>query len=418
MAIAYASTPQSFIDSAYGTAAATTAIQTLVNKVIDRKYHKQAQSKCFWQNSGMIGPDLYAEGDYAETKPGYPVIRKTELQSNPGDTIRMGLQTNLAVTHSIGKVGPVQLVDAEVGWNYYHLDIKIEEWRQAVRTDGGMNVQRNPYKPLEEQEADLLSDWEAQTHDNEITYALWCGRDIHTLRNLGTASLLASPNLNTLFGNDITMDTTKTIADMKGDKTSNISALTFEIAKTYMTQNNFDPIPINGGNYFVALISPMAELVLLQDERFRNAQLLAAARGPENPLFKHASFLYNNVIILTYDKIRSLLGGNNPTIAVTGGTIGSGDHTVTISAYTGIGGGLAYTDLHQTQFLGANAVCLAEGATKMGVRTEDDYKHIIGRSTSSIYGVARADWRNETVTNATAPTSNQSSLTIVNSLVM
>lgn len=418
MSISYASTGQSFIDSQYGTHAASTAIQSLVKQVVDRQYHKQAQTKCFWQNSGLIGPDLYAEGNFAETKPGYPVLRKTELERESGDTIKMGLQTNLATTNTLGKVGPVQLVDNEVGWNFYHLYIKIEEWRQGVRTDGGMNIQRNPYKPLEEQEADLLSDWEAQTHDNEITYALWCGRDLHTLRNLGTASLLASPNLNTLFGNDITLDTTRTIADMKGDKTDNVSALTFEIGKTYMTQNNFDPIAINGGNYFVALISPMAELVLLQDERFRSAQLLAAARGPENPIFKHASFLYNNVVILTYDKIRSLLSGYNPTVSVTGGTIGLGDHTITISAYTGIGGGLAYTDLHQTMFLGANAVCLAEGATKMGVRTEDDYGHIIGRSTSSIYGVSRADWRNEAVHDDTAPTSNQSSMVIVNSMVM
>ena len=410
MAISYAGTPQSFVDSLYGSAATSTGIKSLVNQVIDRQYHKQAQAKTFFQNSGLIGSDLYAEGNFAETKPGYPVIRKTELQRESGDTIKMGLQTNLATTYSLGVVGATQLVDAEVGWDFYHLYVKIEEWRQGVRTDGGMNIQRNPYKPLEEQEAELLSDWTAQTFDNEILYALWCGHALHTLRVHGTANMLASANLNTLFGNDLSLDTTRTIADIRGSQEDNVNALTFEIGKTYCEQNNFDPINIAGGQYWVALISPKAELMLLQDDRFRAAMLQAQVRGNENPLFKRASFLYNNVIILNYDKVRSLLGGYNPAISVSGGT-------VTMSAYTGIGGGVAYTDLHQTMFLGANAVCLAESTTKMANRVEDDYGHIIGRATSSIYGVRRADWRNETTAESSAPTLNQGSLVIVNTLV-
>ena len=80
---------------------------------------------------------------------------------------------------------------------------------------------------------------------------------------------------------------------------------------------------------------------------------------------------------------------------------------------TGIGGGVAYTKLHQTQFLGANAVAAAEGRMGLVDRKEDDYGNVIGTGIDMIFGSRRADWASE---DATA-TANQSSLMIVNTLV-
>lgn len=312
MAISYASPQFSFVDSQFGTSATSTGIKSLVNTVVDGRYHKTVQKKNWFTVNGMIGPDTYNEGNNQATAAGYPVIRKVELQKTNGDTIKMGLRSNLATTMNVGKVGGFQLVDAEVGWDLKHQQVKIEQWRQGVLTAGGMNSQRNPYEPFEETEIDLLSDWTSSVQDNALLAALHYGSAYHLYRQYGTTNLSAAANANTIFGNDQTLSTSGTIASLVGDGTDNVKGITFEIGYTFAKQNDFDMVDVNGEQYLVALISPQARLRLMRDADFRNALQYARERGISNPLFKYASFVYANVLIFEYDKVRSQIGGNNP----------------------------------------------------------------------------------------------------------
>lgn len=413
MAVSYATPPQGFVDSIYGTSGSVgtgiVSIKTLVPQAVDRKYHKTVQAKNWWKLHGMIGPDTYNEGDQSQTAAGYPVILKTDLKSAPGDTIKMGLRSNLSTGYNTGKVGDGQIVDSEVGWDYKHKYVKIERWREAVMTVGGMNAQRNPFEPYEQTEIDLLSDWTSAVEDNGLTYALHYGHAPHLFRKFGHASLAPSANPNTLFGNDTTLDTTRTIADLTGAGADNVKGLTFELGSTYMKQNKFDLVSIGGDKFTVALISPAARLKLMRDSEFRDSLQYARERGITNPLFRYATFVYADCLIFEYDKIRSLLGGYNPA----GLTATAGGADLAEAAYTGIGGDVSYTKLHHTIFLGANALALAEGPMKMGKRVEDDYQNIIGRDADNIWGASRMDFKNEGETTTT----NQSSLTIVSTLI-
>jgi len=198
---------------------------------------------------------------------------------------------------------------------------------------------------------------------------------------------------------------------MLGAGTDNVKPVTFEIGEAYCRQAEFDPISVGGDSYWVALISPKAKLALYQDATFRSAVQHARERSVDNPLFKYGDgLIYGNCIIFTYDKIRTILGGNNPA-----GLTVSND-VITEAAYTGIGGGLASTDLHATYFLGANAVVWADGMYSMAerIRSENDYGNIIGRAVDEIFGTKRADWKNEGGTIDI----NQSLLQIVNSTVL
>lgn len=404
--------PFAFADSQYGSAANATGIKSLVNVVIDRRYHKTVQAKTWFKAKGMIGPDTYNEGNYLETAAGYPVILKQDLTKQPGDTIIMSKRTNLATTNNLGKVGAHAIVDSEVGWDYHNKKVKIEQWRQAVATVKGMNEQRNPFEPFEQTEIDLLSDWSAQVEDNGLLYAQhyrWCP---HLFRMYGHTNLVPTANPNMLFGNDESLDTTRTVANLEGDKRDNVKGITFEIGYTYMMQNNFDLVSINGDKYAVVLISPAAALKLRRDTEFRNALVYARERSTSNPLFKYATYVYNNCIIFEYDKIRSLLGGYNPA-GLTVSNAGATNSTITEAAYTGIGGGVTSSQLHQTIFLGANALALAEGPMKMGKRAEDDYGLYVGRDADNIWGATRMDFIDE----AAAVVYNQSSLAIVNTNV-
>jgi hypothetical protein len=413
VAISYATSPYSFVDSQFGSAAAGgTGIKVNVPVITDIKYHRKVQAKTWWKLKGMIGSDTYSEGGPESTAPGLPVIRKTDFAAKKGDTVIMHQRTNLATTNNVGKVGGFQIVDAEVGWDLNYQKVKIEQWRQAVRTNAGMNEQRSPFsESFVETEMDLLSDWTAQVEDNGITYALHYGYAPHLFRQYGTSNLDPSPNVNTLFGNDLTMTTSRTIADLVG-ASDNLSALSIEIGENYMKENNFDPIMVGGDAYFVVLVSPRGKRFLMSDDRFRNAMLYARERGISNPLFQSDALLYSNCLIFEYDKIRSLLGGYNPN-GLTVANAGATNSAITEAVYTGIGGGVTYDQLHQTQFLGANAIALAEGPMKMAERTETDYGIIVGRAADNIWGAQRMDWLDA----AGANPANQSSLTMVNTLI-
>lgn len=414
MAISYATAPFSFVDSQFGTAATSTGIKINIPVIVDLKYHKRVQTKTFFAQKGMIGPDTFTEGSLTETASGFPVIRKTDFQGKKGDTLTLHQRTNLAITNGVGKVGGFQIVDAEVGWDLNYHKLKIEQWRQAVRTDGGMNEQRSPFsESFVQTEMDLLSDWSAQVQDSGILAALHYGFAYHLFRQYGTTNCPPTACANTLYGNDQTMTTSNTIANIVGAGADNLKAVTLEIGYNYALENNFDMVTVGGEKFIVVLASPRAIRFLYRDSDFRNAVQYARNRGLDNPLFKVPDGLvYNNCIIFSYDKVRSVINGYNPA-GLTVSNAGATNSSITEAVYTGIGGGVASTELTHTYFLGANAVALAEGRMRMGERTENDYQQIIGRDADNIWGAQRLDWYDQTA----ALSNNQSLLVIVNTLI-
>jgi N4-gp56 family major capsid protein len=405
MAISYAANAFKFVDSQYGTASGND-IKKLVPVITDRMFHKQVQTKILWKKLGLIGEDTYNEGGNSETAPGFPIIRKTQLEVEQGDTIKMGLLTNLDAGVNTGKTGATQLVDAEAAFTFKNFSAKIERLRNGVRTDAGMNKKRNPYKSFEEIEQGLLEDWAAQFQDTSVLYAMHYGYAPHMFREGGTGATAYPPTAcpNALYGNDLS--TSRTVADLATGTTDVFKANTIEIARTFMTENHFDPIIVNGKQYFAGVISNRARYYFRQDNRFFDAMKYAMERGIQNPIFSNADLVFDNVILFTYEKIRTILAGKNPAGLTVSGTITEAD-------YTGIGGGWAASDLQQAYFFGANAVAIAESDMRGNlVRKEDDYENIIGRAVDMIFGVSRIDW----VTEAGATPTNQGLLLMVNPL--
>jgi hypothetical protein len=409
MALTYTLSGSAFTDSQYGSAANATAVKMLVKEVVDERFHKQVLKKQIFATRGLIGPDGYREGDTTQTAPGFPIIRKEQLNSSSGDVIKMGLLRKLTADHKTGgKVLNAQLVDAEGTYDFYNNRVSIERWRHGVYGFGGMSVQRNPYAtPIKGIQETVLQDWAADIKDTSILYAQWCGWSPNLLRAHGHTNCAPTANVNTLFGNDVTLDTARTIANISGSNSDNVSGLTLEIGSTYMQQNDFDPVMVDGQPYWVALVSPKGRLCLQRDEAFREAMQLARERGKDNPLFRWADAIYADCVVFSYDKIRSILGGLNPA----GSTVGSSE--ITEASYTGIGDGVTAAQLHQTMFLGANATAFALGMTSIVDRKEDDYGNIIGTGVDMIFGAKRCDWAPES-----GSAVNQSGLVIVNTVLL
>jgi hypothetical protein len=410
MAVSYATTGFSFVDSIDGTGSSTTSIKSLVPIAIDRKYHRQVQKKTFFAKMGLIGEDTHSEGNYLNSLPGMPVIRKTELSAGAGDAVKMGLRLNLSHAVSTGVVGSTQLVDAETNPAFKNFTQKVERWRQGVRTDGGMDIQRSPYD-MESAKQELLEDWTAQVQDTSILYAAHYRYAPHQFRVGGHTIYAPSKVVNDLVGNDVNLSTSRTVADLNGTSDDNLCAKTFELAALYCEQNDFDPVMIDGQPYWLSLVSPQGAFLLQQDDRFRNSWLYARERGASNPIFRNSEFVYNNHIIFKYDKVRTILGGSNPA----GLTVSN--QVITEADYTGVGGSLtASTQLHQMYTFGANAIALAEGVLKMtGVkRSENDYGNILGTGVDNIFGAGRIDWAVE----GGGTLTNQGLLLTVNSIVL
>ena len=409
MSISYGTVPYNFVDSQFGTASSGHP-KTNVPVIYDRMYHRQTQTKVLFKKHGLIGDDGFNEGDTEQTAVGFPVIRKTNFSVNKGDTIIMHLEKNINAGVNSGIVGQNQLVDNEVGWNTDNLKVKIEQYRNGLLTYAGMNEQRNPYsESLIQLQMDKLSTWSAQTIDTGILYALHYGSAPHLYRQYGTTNVTCTANANTLFGNDLTMDTTRTIANLQADGSDNISPRTFEIGYAYAQKRFFDFINVDGRNYLGCLISVEAFLALYQNEDFRKAMYFARDRGVDNPLFKYGdAVVYGNCIIWTYEKMGSILAAKNPA-GLSISNAGAYNSSITEADYTGIGGGLTTSQLTQVLFLGANAVCLAEGQMAMRERYENDYSILLGRAADNIWGAKRTDWLSETG----SADLNQSSLNMV-----
>ena len=416
MTVTYAATPFLFVDSQFGSASAGN-VKNLVNQVIDRKYHKAVQKKLFFKVAGMIGPDNYG-GDgpleVYETRAGYPVIRKTDLSVVSGDTVKVGLRKNLSFAVSTGTVATVQLMDSEVTWDFDDIRVKVEQWRQGVVTKGGINAQRNPYESFEEMEQSLLSDWAAQMEDTGLLYAMHYGFAPHILRQYGTTNCPPTECANVLYGNDTSLGSAGlTIGSLNGTGSDNVKAITFELADAYLRQSDINPVQVAGEPYYIALVSPQVWAALMRDSDFRQAFQYARERGVSNPLFKNANaIVYSNILIYRYDKIRTVLGGNNPA----GLTVAGPPGAITEAAYTGIGGGVTSSQLHSTYFLGSDAIALAEGQFKMAnrIRAENDYQNIIGRAIDSIWGAQRMDF---VAPGGSSVDVNQSMLKILNTII-
>lgn len=404
-----------FVDSQFGTAATSTGIKVNVPIITDIKYHKKVQVKTWWASHGMISADTYSEGTSEMTKPGLPVIRKTDFAIQKGDTIKMHQRSNLAITPNVGIVGGTnQIVNAEVGWDLNYKLVKIEQWRQAVLTIDGMNSQRSPFsESFVQTEMDLLSDWTAQVQDTGLLAALHYGWAYHLYRQYGTTNITVSANANTYFGNDQTLDTTLTIASLHGDNSDNLKGLTFELAQNAASKLFLDPVMVGGDPYWVVLVSSTGLRWLYRDPEFRAAVQYARERGIDNPLFKYGNpLLYANCAIFVYEKVLSVINGYNPA-GLTVANAGAYNSAITEAVYTGIGGGVAASALHHTYVLGANALALAEGRMRMGERKEDDYQQFIGRDADNIWGASRMDWLDATG----AASNNSGSLVFVNTMI-
>jgi hypothetical protein len=359
------------------------------NKIL----HEKTQNKRFWKS--MIGKDKGGEGSIDEDLANYPIVEKTDLVKDSGDTIVMGLvkqarnADETTITYmNYGKTGSYQLVDNEAKPTFYYVHVPIALYRDALAAMNGMSKKRSPYDQVK-LNVDMVSTQMAKWLDDGIFTTFYSGYSPNVWRQYAKTGV-AHPNL--IYGKN-----KSAITDV--DSNDVLDSDMLERLGTLVKVNNISPVIIDGQEAHGLIVHPYGMKTLRADSLVKDAWSLALPSGKSNPIFTRAgNQRYAGIYVMEDNRIST---AKDYAVAASADTIG------TISAPT-LGDGITSTDVRMNILIGANAIARGWGQeTTMAKRTETDYGMIDGTAAIVIYGDRRADYA--LAESATTTVYNQSS---------
>jgi N4-gp56 family major capsid protein len=282
------------------------------------------------------------------------------LKKEAGDQVTVALR--LKITGDGVTSGSLE--DNEVSMTLKNQSIKVGQRRQAVRIQGTMVEQRSAVK-LRKEAVDALSTWVAEVDDEEIMYHLSCQRGVRagTLSTsyTGGANAFVTPDASHLLfagGKALT-----TIASTDTLKATDIDTL---VETAQLLDPVIQPINVDGGKYYILLISPEQATDLRQDSTWATAQRDANVRGSSNPIFSGAMGVYNGVVVHVHRNVTKMTAYGTNSISAA-----------------------------RALFLGAQAGFHVPASDWKYTEKEFDYDDQVGFAVGHINGVAGAAFRPE-----------------------
>lgn len=290
-----------------------------------------------------------------------PVIRKTDLETGPGDQVTTSL---IAKIRAKPIEGQEKLAGRAQKLNSFTHKMLIDKHRQAINVGDVMDQKRTKWN-IADQARDRLSDYLAEIYDEQVTMTASGGRGIgnevqhYPLGYLGFPNAFVAPDSQHVvyFDGSRANPAAITAADKLG--TNVLDKLIVKAKRQIGGQPDqavkMVPIDTEGQKCFIYLTGPeglydlrreVGEAGWLAVEKAK-----ATAVGAKSPIFQGGSALYNGCIV---------------------------DETQTIVKWDTTSAGGSYgAQAMRSLFLGANAVAVAHGtkSQKDGMRyelTEDD----------------------------------------------
>ena len=263
---------------------------------------------------------------------------QTDLTKNQGDQVTFGIVPNLS---GDGVTSGQTLEGNEEGLNSYDYSILLEQYRHGTRTRGKLDVQRAMFS-IPNVSREKLKIWGAEKIDKLLVAALLASPTKILYRDgvagvpSGTSSSATAKTALRAANSKITPNFISAIR---------VWAKTGGAAATWRIR----PVKMDGQEYYVLLVNPAVMYDLRIDATFQQAMKDAMDRGKNNPLFKGATAVWDNVVIHETERIPLFSDG------------GAG-------AETGAFGAL----------MGAQALCWAWGERPETVQEEFDYKNEMG----------------------------------------
>lgn len=299
------------------------------------------------------------------------IQRKTELESDAGDTISFDLSVRLR-----GKPtsGDNRLKGREEQLRFFTDQVIIDQLRHSVSAGGKMSRKRTSHD-LRRVAKDRLAEYWAQYID-ELKFIYLSGarginedfiEDVNYTGHAGNP-LRQPDSAHLLFGGDATSKATLT-ADDKMSRELIEKAVNKARMMRARDPNaaSLLPVQVNGEKHYVLLMSPDQETDLrleVGEKGWLDVQKAAAgAEGKNNPIFKGGLGMINNVVLHSHESVirfNDYGAGSNVSAAR---ALFMGRQAAVI-AY-GTAGGLRYTWVEETDDFG-NEPTVAAG-TILGV---------------------------------------------------
>lgn len=246
----------------------------------------------------------YFEKKFVGTSDNSVIQRKTELESDAGDTISFDLSVQL---RGEATEGDARLDGKEENLKFYTDQVIIDQVRKAVSCGGRMTRKRTVHD-LRKIAKDRASDYWARYCDEMMFIYLsgarginrdflfptdWAGRANNTIQ--------APDSGHILYGGDATSKATLAAEDK-------MTRAVIERAQVQATMlqaqdpeaANMAPVMIDGEEHYVLLMSPFQEYDLRTatgSEWIDVQKAAAAAEGRNNPIFKGGLGMINNVVL-------------------------------------------------------------------------------------------------------------------------
>ena len=230
---------------------------------------------------------------------------QTNLLKSQGDQITFGIVSNLS---GDGVTSGQILEGNEEALTSYDYSVSLEQYRHATRTKGKLDVQRAMFSIPDVSRAKLKI-WGGEKIDKLLISALLASptkilyRDGVAGAPSGTSSAATAKTALTAANSKITPNFISALRTW---------AKTGGAGQTYRIR----PIKIEGQEYYVLLVNPAVMYDLRIDATFQMAMKDAQERGKNNPLFRGATAVWDNVVIHETERIPLFTDGGGA--AVTG----------------------------------------------------------------------------------------------------
>lgn len=231
---------------------------------------------------------------------------KTELEKKRGDTVTIGLRMRLT---GAGVTSGQTLEGNEEALDIYTDTVALEQYRHAVRDDGGMTRQRAMFSVSQEQEASI-KDWLAEKQDllcfNELLVNKTPTRVAYPDGTAGALSYTSTP-----------ATAKSALSAANSQITPNFISYVKTLAKTGRSRAwvPIRPLKIGGEEFFVLLCHPDVMFDLKTDSNFQQARREAEKRGKDNPLFKNATACWDGVVIHEHENCPIGTDGGGGSVA-------------------------------------------------------------------------------------------------------
>ena len=246
----------------------------------------------------------YFERKFIGTDQNSVIQRKTELETEAGDTISFDLSVQLRGEHT---TGDSRLEGREENLRFYTDQVMIDQARKAVSAGGAMTRKRTVHN-LRQIARDRLGDYWSRFMDEMIFMYLSGARGINQdfLFPLGYAghasnSFQAPDAGHILYGGDATSKATITNADIMTRELIERATVKATMLQAQDTENaNMVPVKMDGEERYVCLMSPFQEHDLRVSEGsgwLEIQKAAAAAEGRNNPIFKGSLGMINNTVL-------------------------------------------------------------------------------------------------------------------------